>query len=84
MTQTSCDIGFEAPLHVALFAALTRVLAHICDVPCGELILFMDRIHITDVMSANYMKVLSPFPRLEIASAVKSLDAVTGSTFAIS
>lgn len=83
--QRSCDVGLGVPFNIASYALLTRMIAHVCDLDCGEFIHTMGDAHIyknhVDALKMQLERVPRAFPQLRIKTAPGGgLEALTNMT----
>jgi dihydrofolate reductase/thymidylate synthase len=88
MYQRSCDMGLGVPFNVASYALLTRMIAYVCGLKCGELVYVMGDVHIyknhVDGLSLQLERMPREFPLLEIKEGVeKSIDKFEYSSFVL-
>lgn len=80
--QRSCDIGLGVPFNIASYALLTRMIAHLVDMDCGEFIHTMGDAHVymdhIEPLKIQVQRTPTEFPKLEInsdrLSEIKSID----------
>lgn len=90
--QRSCDIGLGVPFNIASYALLTKMIAHIVDMDCGEFIHTMGDAHIyldhVDALKEQISRVPREFPKLVIKEErkdeIKSIDDFKFEDFEIS
>lgn len=91
MYQRSCDMGLGVPFNIASYALLTRMIAHIVDMDCGEFIHVMGDCHIyldhLDALKEQLTRTPREFPQLTINKArlseIKTIDDFQFSDFEI-
>jgi dihydrofolate reductase/thymidylate synthase len=88
MYQRSCDMGLGVPFNVASYALLTRMIAYVCGLKCGELVYVMGDVHIyknhVDGLKLQMDRMPKEFPELEIREEVeKSIDKFEYSSFVL-
>lgn len=89
--QRSCDIGLGVPFNIASYALLTRMIAHVVDMDCGEFIHTMGDAHVylnhIDALKTQIERTPIEFPKLKIKSErlaeIKSIDDFTYEDFEI-
>ncbi|KAF9097245.1 Thymidylate synthase, partial [Mortierella sp. AM989] len=68
--QRSCDMGLGVPFNIASYALLTKMIAHVTDLGCGEFIHTMGDTHIyldhTEALKIQIEREPRPFPKLYI------------------
>lgn len=68
--QRSCDMGLGVPFNIASYALLTKMIAHIVDMDCGEFIHTMGDAHVyldhIDALKEQISRVPKNFPKLKI------------------
>jgi dihydrofolate reductase/thymidylate synthase len=78
MYQRSCDVGLGVPFNIASYALLTRLVAQVCGLRAGELIMVMGDVHIyqTHVKALEEQLQRDPndFPILRINPNKKDID----------
>lgn len=80
--QRSCDIGLGVPFNIASYALLTRMIAHIVDMDCGEFIHTMGDAHVylnhIDALKTQIERTPTEFPKLQIKADrladIKTID----------
>lgn len=80
--QRSCDMGLGVPFNIASYALLTKMIAHIVNMDCGEFIHTMGDAHVyldhIDALREQFTRVPRSFPKLEInqdrLSEIKNID----------
>lgn len=82
MYQRSADMGLGVPFNIASYALLTRLVAHACGRPAGELVHVLGDAHIytnhVDAIREQLQREPRPFPTLHIdAPADTPLDEMT-------
>lgn len=85
MYQRSCDLGLGVPFNVASYALLTRMVAQVCDLDPGNLIVSMGDAHVylNHVEPLKRQIDLSPgaFPSVQINPEIRNIDDFTFSDF---
>ncbi|KAK3811710.1 MAG: thymidylate synthase [Linnemannia elongata] len=68
--QRSCDMGLGVPFNIASYALLTKMIAHVTDLDCGEFIHTMGDTHIyldhTEALKIQIEREPRAFPKLYI------------------
>lgn len=68
--QRSCDMGLGVPFNIASYALLTKMIAYVTDLDCGEFIHTMGDTHIyldhTEALKVQIEREPRPFPKLFI------------------
>jgi len=77
--QRSCDMGLGVPFNIASYAALTYMLAQVCDLKPGEFIHNMGNTHVyanhvDPLMQEQVDRLPRPFPLLKLNPEVKNID----------
>jgi thymidylate synthase len=76
--QRSCDMGLGVPFNIASYALLTRMIAHICDIDCGELVHTMGDAHVykdhIEALQTQIQRTPSNYPTLTFTRKVESID----------
>lgn len=85
MYQRSCDMGLGVPFNIASYALLTKMMAHVCNLKCGEFIHTLGDMHIylthLDAIKTQMRREPVPFPTLEIIRDVKNIEDFTINDF---
>jgi len=78
MTQRSADLPIGVPFNIASYALLTHMIAQVCDLNVGELILSFGDIHIYANQIEQVKEQLTrepyPLPNLWLNPEIKSID----------
>lgn len=86
--QRSCDMGLGVPFNIASYALLTKMIAQVCDMDCGEFIHTMGDAHVykdhIDALKQQIARAPRAFPKLKIKRDVKSIDDFKFEDFEIS
>jgi thymidylate synthase len=81
MYQRSCDVGLGLPFNIASYALLTHMVAHVCGLRVGRLILCLGDTHIyTNHLAAIREQVLrepKSLPTLSITKKTDNIDEIT-------
>lgn len=80
--QRSCDMGLGVPFNIASYALLTKMIAHVVDMDCGEFIHTMGDAHVyldhVDALKEQLERIPKQFPKLVIKEdrkdEIKSID----------
>lgn len=76
--QRSCDFFLGGPYNIASYALLTHILAKICNMQVGQLIMSYGEVHIydnhQDAVNEQLQRTPSALPRLELADNVDWTD----------
>ena len=76
--QRSCDMGLGVPCDIALYALLTRMIAHVTGLVPGELIHTMGYAYVydthVDALKEQLKREPTSFPKLKIVREVKDID----------
>jgi thymidylate synthase len=79
MYQRSVDVFLGLPFNIASYALLTHMLAHVCDLGVGELIISTGDTHIykdhIDQVNEQLRREAYPQPTLWLNSEVKDIDS---------
>lgn len=86
--QRSCDMGLGVPFNIASYALLTKMIAHVVDMNCGEFIHTMGDAHVykdhIDALKEQIGRTPRNFPTLQIKRDVKDIDDFKLDDFEIS
>lgn len=80
--QRSCDMGLGVPFNIALYALLTKMIAHVVDMDCGEFIHTLGDAHVyldhIEALQTQIERTPKEFPKLHIKEsrreAIKTID----------
>lgn len=80
--QRSCDMGLGVPFNIASYALLTKMIAHVVDMDCGEFIHTLGDAHVyldhIDALKEQMERTPKQFPKLiikkERKEEIKSID----------
>lgn len=76
--QRSCDMGLGVPFNIASYALLTKMIAKVCDMDCGDLIHTMGDSHVykdhVDALQQQIKREPYRFPKLHIKRDIKDID----------
>jgi thymidylate synthase len=77
--QRSCDLGLGLPFNIASYALLTKMIAHVCNLRPGDLIMSLGNAHVykTHVEALNKQIERKPyaFPKLIITTRRDDIDS---------
>lgn len=78
MYQRLCDMGLGVPFNIALYALLTRMIAKVVDMDCGEFVHVMGDAHVyrdhIDALKEQIQRQPTDFPKLKINRDVTDID----------
>lgn len=78
MYQRSCDMGLGVPFNIASYALLTKMIAHVCEIDCGDFIHVMGDAHVytnhVDALKTQIKRTPGPFPTLKFARKITDID----------
>jgi len=81
MTQRSCDMFLGVPFNIASYALLTHMIAQVCGLKVGELVLTLGDAHIYhnhfDQVKQQLERVPGPLPTLWLNPDIKDIDDFT-------
>ncbi|AOA64317.1 uncharacterized protein PAS_chr3_0996 [Komagataella phaffii GS115] len=87
MYQRSCDMGLGVPFNVASYALLTKMIAHVVDMDCGDFIHTMGDAHVyldhVDALKVQAERIPKKFPTLRINTNTKDIDGFKFEDFQI-
>jgi thymidylate synthase len=87
MYQRSCDLGLGVPFNIASYALLTYMVAHVCGLGVGELIVNLGDTHVYLNHLGALAEMISrdprPFPVLRILRSVQDIDEFTAADFCV-
>lgn len=80
--QRSCDMGLGVPFNIASYALLTKMIAHVVDMDCGEFIHTLGDAHVyldhIDALKEQMTRIPKQFPKLVIKEGrkeeIKNID----------
>ncbi len=76
LTQRSCDLGLGVPFNIASYALLTRLIAHVCNLPVGDFVYSMGDCHIykthIEALTLQMTRMPTAFPTLSISCTPKA------------
>lgn len=85
MTQRSADMGLGVPFNIASYALLTAMLANLCNLKTGELVVTFGDAHVYTnhiaPLQEQCARTPSPFPTLRFTKPVSSMDDYTREHF---
>jgi thymidylate synthase len=88
MYQRSADLGLGVPFNIASYSLLTKMIAHICGLTCGEFIHCIGDAHIylnhIDALKKQLEREPRDFPTLRIISDKTSIDDFSEEDFELS
>lgn len=74
--QRSCDMGLGVPFNIASYALLTKMIAHVVNMDCGEFIHTLGDAHVyldhLDALKTQIERTPKEFPRLVIKESRKN------------
>ncbi len=86
--QRSCDMGLGVPFNIASYALLTKMIAHVCDMECGDFIHTLGDAHVylnhVDALKEQISRVPREFPKLNITRKVANIDDFKYEDFVVS
>ena len=81
MYQRSADMGLGVPFNLASYALLTHLIAHVCDLKVGELIMTFGDTHVyqnhIEALQSQLDRIPGLLPTLKINTEIKDIDAIT-------
>lgn len=85
--QRSCDMGLGVPFNIASYALLTKMIAKVVDMDCGEFIHTLGDAHVykdhVDALKEQITREPYDFPKLIIKRDIKDIDDFTYEDFEI-
>ncbi|ODQ63308.1 thymidylate synthase [Nadsonia fulvescens var. elongata DSM 6958] len=76
--QRSCDMGLGVPFNIASYALLTKMIAQVCGVDCGELVHVMGDAHVyldhVEGLKEQIERTPTQFPKLMFNRNVTDID----------
>lgn len=76
--QRSCDMGLGVPFNIASYALLTKMIAHVCDMECGEFVHTMGDAHIykdhVEALKTQISREPGTYPKLRFARTITDID----------
>lgn len=76
--QRSCDMGLGVPFNIASYALLTKMIAKVVDMDCGDFIHTMGDAHVykdhIDALKEQIERTPRDFPTLQIKRDIKDID----------
>lgn len=76
--QRSCDMGLGVPFNIASYALLTKMIAKVVDMDCGDFIHTMGDAHVykdhVDALKEQIERTPREFPTLQIKRDIKDID----------
>lgn len=90
--QRSCDMGLGVPFNIASYALLTKMIAHVVDMDCGEFIHTLGDAHVyldhIEALQEQIERTPRTFPKLKIKEErkdeIKTIDDFRFEDFEIS
>lgn len=74
--QRSCDMGLGVPFNIASYALLTKMIAHVVDMDCGEFIHTLGDAHVyldhVEALQTQFQREPKKFPKLVIKDSRKA------------
>lgn len=74
--QRSCDMGLGVPFNIASYALLTKMIAHVVDMDCGEFIHTLGDAHVyldhVEALQTQFEREPKQFPKLHIKESRKA------------
>jgi len=87
MYQRSADMGLGVPFNIASYALLTRMIAQICNLQCGDFIHVMGDTHVysnhVEPLKKQIKREPYPFPKLYINPNVNEIEKFSYEDFKI-
>lgn len=78
MIQRSADIGLGIPFNVGSYALLTKMIAEVCKLKTGDLIIVMGDTHIyknhIEALKIQITRKPNPFPTLYFSRQINDID----------
>jgi thymidylate synthase len=78
MYQRSCDMGLGVPFNIASYALLTKILAHVCGLKCGDFIHTLGDAHVyknhISALNIQLLRKPRPFPKLLITTSNTDIE----------
>lgn len=85
MTMRSTDVGLGLPFNIASYALLTFMMAQVCNLKPGELVISTNDTHVysnhTDALKEQIKRNPHPFPKIILNSDVTDIDSFKFSDF---
>lgn len=80
MYQRSCDVGLGLPFNIASYALLTHMVAHVCGLKVGRLIMCLGDTHIytthVDAIRTQLSRTPRSLPQLRITKETDDIDSL--------
>lgn len=80
MYQRSCDVGLGLPFNIASYALLTHLVAHVCGLKVGRLIMCFGDTHIysthIEAIRTQLTRVPRDLPQLTISRPTDNIDSI--------
>jgi thymidylate synthase len=81
MYQRSADMGLGVPFNMASYALLTHLIAHVCDLQVGQLIMTFGDTHVytnhIEALQTQLDRQPGQLPTIKINTDVKDIDNIT-------
>jgi thymidylate synthase len=88
MTQRSADLGLGIPFNIASYALLVRMIAHVCNLKPGELVLSLGNAHVyvnhVEGLQKQLKRTPKAFPKVTFSRDVESIDGFTADDIQLS
>jgi dihydrofolate reductase/thymidylate synthase len=88
MYQRSADMGLGVPFNIASYALLTRMVAQVCGLMCGDFVHTIGDAHVylnhVDSLKDQLLRTPKPFPTLFINPSRTGIDDFNYSDFTVS
>ena len=76
--QRSCDIGLGVPFNIASYALLLRMVACVCDLEAGDIVMSMGDAHVykdhVEALKEQLTRTPRPFPKLRIKNKRERIE----------
>lgn len=76
--QRSCDMGLGVPFNIASYAILTKMIAEVCDMDCGDFIHTMGDAHVykdhIEALQEQLQREPRSFPKMRFTRKVSDID----------
>ena len=87
MYQRSADMGLGVPFNIASYSLLTRMVAQVTGLKCGEFVHTIGDAHVylnhVDALKEQISRTPRAFPTLKIDESVIDIDAFTMDHFTV-
>lgn len=81
MYQRSCDMGLGVPFNIASYALLTKMIAHVCGLDCGEFVHVMGDAHVyanhVEALKEQISRTPTSFPKVTFKRKIEDIDDFT-------